>query len=61
MNCYIANGGVILPRFGTPQTDDAAAETFARAFPTRQIVQVDITDICWNGGGIHGMTQQQPA
>ena len=61
VNCYIANGGVILPRFGTPQTDDAAAETFARAFPTRQIVQVDITDICWNGGGIHGMTQQQPA
>ena len=61
VNCYIANGGVVLPRFGTPQTDDAAVEAFANAFPDRKIVQVDITDICWNGGGIHCMTQQQPA
>ncbi|WP_170403459.1 agmatine deiminase family protein [Ruegeria arenilitoris] len=61
VNCYIANGGVVLPRFGTPETDDAAVETFRKAFPDRQIVQVDIRDICWNGGGIHCMTQQQPA
>ncbi len=60
VNCYIANGGVVLPRFGT-KTDAPAAEAFAKAFPDRKIVQVDITDICWNGGGIHCMTQQQPA
>ncbi|MBZ8119167.1 agmatine deiminase family protein [Roseovarius sp. LXJ103] len=60
VNCYIANGGVVLPRFGT-KTDAPAVETFAKAFPDRKIVQVDIADICWNGGGIHCMTQQQPA
>lgn len=61
VNAYIANGGVVIPRFGTPQTDDAARAAFAAAFPGREIVQVDVTDICWNGGGIHCMTQQQPA
>jgi agmatine deiminase len=61
VNCYIANGGVVLPSFGTPQTDEAAVAVFAKAFPGRKIVQVDIRGICWNGGGIHCMTQQQPA
>ena len=42
-------------------TDQAAFETFTKAFPGRRIVQVDITDIAWAGGGIHCMTQQQPA
>ncbi|WP_371225623.1 agmatine deiminase family protein [Roseovarius sp. 2305UL8-3] len=60
VNAYIANGGVVMPYFGTPDTDDPACATFAAAFPDRKIVQVDITDICWNGGGIHCMTQQQP-
>ncbi|WP_299866672.1 agmatine deiminase family protein [uncultured Hoeflea sp.] len=60
VNCYIANGGVVLPHFGTSETDDAAVATFQDAFPDRRIVQVDIRDICWNGGGIHCMTQQQP-
>lgn len=61
VNCYIANGGVVLPKFETEQTDEAAIETFSKAFPDRKIVQVDIRDVCWNGGGIHCMTQQQPA
>lgn len=61
VNAYIANGGVIMPRFGTSETDNPAYETFARAFPDRRVVQLDITDIAWAGGGIHCMTQQQPA
>jgi agmatine deiminase len=60
VNAYIANGGVVIPAFDTP-TDAPARDVFARAFPTRQIAQVDIRDICWNGGGIHCMTQQEPA
>lgn len=60
VNSYIANGGVVMPAFGTPETDEAARAAFVAAFPDRKIVQVDITDICWNGGGIHCMTQQQP-
>ncbi|SLN69812.1 Putative agmatine deiminase [Roseovarius albus] len=61
VNCYIANGGIVLPKFGTPETDEAAVDVFRQVFPERKIVQVDIRNVCWNGGGIHCMTQQQPA
>jgi agmatine deiminase len=60
VNAYIANGGVVMPSFDTP-TDAPARDVFARAFPDRQIAQVDLRDICWNGGGIHCITQQEPA
>lgn len=60
VNCYIANGGVVIPSFATP-TDTDARDIFARAFPDRRISQVDLRDICWNGGGIHCITQQEPA
>lgn len=60
VNAYIANGGVVIPGFDTP-TDEAARHVFAKGFPGREIVQVDIRDICPGGGGIHCITQQQPA
>lgn len=60
INFYIANGGIVMPRFGTD--DDApAAEVLRRAFPGRQVVQVDARAIVRGGGGIHCITQQQPA
>jgi agmatine deiminase len=60
INFYIANGGIVMPRFGTD--DDApAAETVRRAFPDRHVVQVDARAIVRGGGGIHCITQQQPA
>ena len=49
-----------MPRYGIP-TDDAARDVIASAFPDREIVQVDISAIAPNGGGIHCITQQQPA
>lgn len=60
VNAYIANGGVVIPSFDTA-TDAAAAQVFAKAYPDRDIVQVDMLAICPGGGGIHCMTQQQPA
>lgn len=60
VNAYIANGGVVIPSFDTP-TDAAARDIFAKAFPGREILQVDLRGICHAGGGIHCMTQQQPA
>lgn len=59
INFYIANGGIVFPRYGT-KSDEDAQETIARAFPGREIAPVDIEDIVLAGGGIHCITQQQP-
>ncbi len=60
VNFYLANGGLIMPRYGLP-SDDAIAETFRRLFPGHEIAQVPIAEIAVGGGGIHCITQQQPA
>ncbi|GGF03275.1 agmatine deiminase [Aliidongia dinghuensis] len=59
-NFYLANGAVIAPSFDDPM-DKVAAEVLAKAFPERQIVQVPALAILEGGGGIHCITQQQPA
>jgi agmatine deiminase len=60
VNFYIANGGVVMPKFGIPE-DETARATVAAAFPDRKVVQVDISEIAGGGGGIHCITQQRPA
>ncbi|MGS0742727.1 agmatine deiminase family protein [Glaciimonas sp. GG7] len=60
-NYYVCNGAVILPEFGDAHADAAAAATLAGLYPGRKIVQVNVDRICENGGGIHCVTQQQPA
>ena len=60
VNFYIANGGVVMPKFGIPE-DDPAKAIVAAAFPDRIVVQVDISEIASGGGGIHCITQQRPA
>jgi agmatine deiminase len=59
INFYIANGGIVFPRYGT-ETDETAQATIRQAFPDREIATVDIKDIAIAGGGIHCITQQQP-
>jgi agmatine deiminase len=60
VNSYLVNGGVIVPSFEDPM-DRVAAARLARAFPDREVVQVPALDILEGGGGIHCITQQQPA
>jgi agmatine deiminase len=60
LNFYLANGAVIAPAFDDPM-DEAAAGILARAFPERVVVQLPALDILEGGGGIHCITQQQPA
>jgi agmatine deiminase len=60
VNFYIANGGIVMPRFGVPG-DARARELIQAAFPEREVAQVDITQLASGGGGIHCVTQQQPA
>ena len=60
INLYLANGAVILPMFDDPM-DNAAYDAISAAFPDRQAIQIDAGDLMYGGGGIHGVTQQQPA
>ncbi|MCW2237015.1 agmatine deiminase family protein [Azospirillum canadense] len=59
-NLYIANGGIVMPAFEDPADDDAF-RVVRRAFPDREVVQIPALDIVRGGGGIHCITQQQPA
>ncbi len=61
VNYYIANDGVVMPAFGMPGPDSAAYEAIAAAHPDRVVVQVPIPNLRTGGGGIHCITQQQPA
>lgn len=60
INFYIANGKVIVPRFGDERGARDAARTIELAFPDRDVVLVPINAIAARGGGIHCVTQQQP-
>lgn len=60
INFYFANYGIVMPSFDDAM-DQVAAEVMAKTFPDRRIVQVNALDIVQGGGGIHCITQQQPA
>lgn len=60
INHYICNGAVILCAFDDPN-DEVAKSILEKAYPGREIVLVDAREIFARGGGIHCITQQQPA
>jgi agmatine deiminase len=60
INFYRANGAVVGPRFDDPRDADAQTK-LAAAFPGMTIATVPALDILFGGGGIHCITQQQPA
>jgi len=60
VNFYFTNYGVVMPAFDDPADAEAAA-IMAKVFADRRIVQVPALDIVQGGGGIHCITQQQPA
>ena len=59
VNFYISNGAVVMPAFGDPN-DDKAAAILAGLFPTREIIQIPARDILIGGGNIHCITGQIP-
>jgi agmatine deiminase len=61
LNFYIANGGIVMPKFGDERADEAARQVVAEAFPELRVVQLRIDAIAEGGGGIHCITQQQPS
>lgn len=60
VNFHLANGGVVMPAYDAPG-DEPARRVVERAFPGRKVVQVDVRKIAVGGGGIHCITQPQPA
>ncbi|HWU31609.1 MAG TPA: agmatine deiminase family protein [Marmoricola sp.] len=60
INHYVCNGAVIMCAFADP-SDDVAAAVLAKAYPAHEIVRVDARPLFARGGGIHCITQQQPA
>ncbi|MBM3518008.1 MAG: agmatine deiminase family protein [Alphaproteobacteria bacterium] len=60
LNFYPANGAVIVPVFDDV-ADDRAFSVIAKTFPERQPVAVQANDVVYGGGGIHCITQPQPA
>ena len=61
VNHLVVNGGVIACDFGEDRADAEARTILADAYPGREIVTVDARPIFARGGGIHCITQQQPA
>ncbi|MDF1586877.1 agmatine deiminase family protein [Marinimicrococcus flavescens] len=59
-NFYLANGGVVMPAFDDP-ADKVAYKAVAAAFPDREVVQIEASDLLHGGGGIHCITQQEPS
>jgi agmatine deiminase len=60
LNFYIANTAVVIPTYGAP-ADDAAAAAIAALFPGRRAVTADGKAVVVGGGAFHCATQQQPA
>ena len=61
VNHLVVNGGVIACGFGEERADAAAREILEAAYPGRRAVTVDARPLFARGGGIHCITQQQPA
>lgn len=60
-NFYIGNDAIYTPEFGDKNADAHAFEMLDRLFPDRKIIALEVDRIYENGGGIHCVTQQEPA
>lgn len=59
-NFYTANGVVLVPLYRGPK-DRIALDTLAALFPGRRVAGIDARALILGLGGIHCVTQQQPA
>ena len=61
VNHLVVNDGVIACGYGEAAADARAAAILKDAYPGRRVVTIDARPILARGGGIHCITQQQPA
>lgn len=61
VNHLVVNDGVIACGFGEAHADARARSILSEAYPGRKVVTVDARPLFSHGGGIHCITQQEPA
>ena len=59
-NFYIANKSVLVPVYNHPN-DKRALTILEPLFPDRKIIPIPCKTLIWGLGGVHCLTQQQPA
>lgn len=60
-NYYVGNDAIYTPQFGDHSADQHAQAALAQLYPDRKIVVLEVDRIYESGGGIHCVTQQEPA
>ena len=60
-NFYVGNSAILVPVFGDAKGDSEALETLSELFHGKKVVPVDCRELVYGFGGIHCVTQQQPA
>ncbi|TLP70541.1 agmatine/peptidylarginine deiminase [Maribacter sp. ACAM166] len=64
LNYLVTNDLVVLPTYiqegSSPEKEEKVKAIFTEVFPNRQLVFLNVTNLNFNGGGIHCITQQQP-
>lgn len=58
-NYLIIDGAVLMPAYGDP-ADDRAAAVLAAAHPGREVVQVPCRALIWQNGSLHCISMQLP-
>ena len=61
VNHLVVNDGIVACGFGEEQADAEATAILEAVYPGRTVTMVDSRPIFARGGGIHCITQQQPA
>ena len=60
-NFYIGNSCVLAPIFENKEKDEKALSILGKLFPDRKIVGIPCAALVYGYGGIHCVTQQEPA
>lgn len=61
INWLVVNGAVVMTIFGETEWDNAAMQTVGGWFPGRDVVGVESPALWNDGGGVHCITNDQPA
>ncbi|AQS39051.1 peptidylarginine deiminase-like enzyme [Shewanella psychrophila] len=60
-NYLVTNNTIIAPSYNSPKKDAEAKRVLSQAYPKHKVVQIDADALNYAGGGIHCVTQHQPA